>query len=559
MYENTLAFFSELAGNGVTDVVVSPGSRSTPLAISARFTSGLTVHVNMDERAAGFFALGLAKASKRPVVLVCTSGSAAANYLPAVVEAHLSGVPLIVLTADRPPELRGWGAGQTIDQVGLYGMHVRSYSELPCGRDASEAFFRRAGARCVLDANGAWPGPVHRNWPFREPLEPAGPLPAVGPSEVAVAPAIAAPQPGVMSALAAKCAAVDRGAIVVGPSDYGNSFLTELCGIAERLGWPILADPAAQARGLGRPCVVAHGDALLRSESFLAAHEPSLVLRVGGSPTSKAIRLWMESATPQTVVLTEPGRWEEASFTASEVIQASAALAVAELRDALGDGSATSEWQAEWLAADQAAEAVLSAELDDALTELSIARSFSAIEQGCSYVSSSMPIRDVDSAMGVAATSQRVLVNRGANGIDGLIASAAGATVDCGRVHLLIGDVAFLHDIGSALEAGRSQRPLTMVVVDNDGGGIFSMLPIAAQGDKVAFTELFTTPHEAGIESVRHFPGIEYVQPTSVAALHEALTSPRLGVCVIHLRVDRKESLDQRARVFASVASAISS
>ncbi|RIK89749.1 MAG: 2-succinyl-5-enolpyruvyl-6-hydroxy-3-cyclohexene-1-carboxylic-acid synthase, partial [Proteobacteria bacterium] len=334
------AFFEELARSGVRHACVCPGSRSSLLAIAAADTDGLRVWTHVDERSAAFFALGLAKAARAPVALVCTSGTAAANFAPAVVEAFFARVPLVVLSADRPPELRGVGAPQTIDQTRLFGAHVRWFAEaaLPEPGEPALRQARSLACRAVAEAHGATPGPVHLNLPFREPLDPR---PSAAGAEDAATPAAlgrpprpytevlrppAEPSAAMLAFVAERVRAHARGVIVAGPADLDDDATAALAALADAAGWPLLAEPAAQLRaGAHAPhrAQIAHADWLLRDDAFAAAHAPDVVLRVGAMPTSKAFRLWQERAPAAHALVVDPGAgWEDPSALASALLRA---------------------------------------------------------------------------------------------------------------------------------------------------------------------------------------------------------------------------------------------
>lgn len=585
------AFFEEIARGGVAHVCVSPGSRSTPLAVAAHRTPGLRCWSHIDERSAGFFALGMAKASGRPVALVCTSGTAAANYAPAVLEAHHAEVPLLVLTADRPPELREWGAGQTVDQVKLYGASLRWFVELPVlsGTASPPAEMGRLvryacslAARAVDEAaGGGAPGPVHLNWPLREPLEPpvaAGareePLPgrrAAPYAQVAAAPRV--PEPETVATLARIARACPRGLIVCGPVAPSRD-MAPVGALARATGWPIFADPASQLRcgphvdgnrdGDGAP-VLAHGDLLLRAEGFAGTWTAQCVVRIGQSPVSKALRLWLDAHPPEHLVLVDPGHgWHDPGHLASHVVRADPARLCRAWADALADaglreGAAT--WTEAFLAADRraagAVEATLAAEArlfePRAVRELCDALP----EDTALYVANSMPIRHLDAVLPSGPRPLRVLANRGANGIDGTASSALGAAaVADGRVVLLTGDLALLHDLGGLLAARRHGLDLVIVVLNNDGGGIFHHLPIAEQGDAVGFEPLFATPHGLDLGRVAALFDLAYTRVVHWehyrAALKEAFASP--GVHLIEVPVERVANAEHfRALVAAAV------
>ncbi len=593
------AFFAELSASGVRHVCVSPGSRSTPLAVAAFRQPGLSCWVHVDERSAGFFALGLARALREPVALVCTSGTAAANYLPAVVEAAHARQSLVVLTADRPPELRDWDAGQTIDQLKLFGSQVRWFAELPLPGATTDLlrYARSLASRAVAESRGqrAAPGPVHLNWPLREPLEPtvaprttvADPQARAGRGAAAWTQAssgAARPTPRVVSALCDLALAHVRGVIACGPLDADAETAAALLSLAGATGWPILADPASGLRaGAGAPktaTIVANGELLLRCDGFAERYAPDLVLRFGSTPVSKAFRLWLERRPPRELVVVDgEGGWSDPSHLASRVLAADpralceevvATLApgadgtggsCGEDRPAEGRGTARRAWCEAWRAADARAGAAVARSLagDDRLLEPRLVRELvEALPGGALLtVSNSMPIRHLDAVMPISCERVRVLANRGANGIDGVTSSALGAAAaGVGPAVLLTGDLAFLHDLGGLLAARRHGLQLVIVVLDNDGGGIFSFLPIAAHGDSVGFEPLFRTPHGLDLAHAARLFQLAYHRVGSFehyrAALKEAAQYP--GTTLVHVRVDRDASVEAFRAMAAAVA-----
>jgi 2-succinyl-5-enolpyruvyl-6-hydroxy-3-cyclohexene-1-carboxylate synthase len=575
-YAYTTRFFAALAQAGLRHVVVSPGSRSTPLAISARWQPSLRCWVQIDERSAGFFALGLARATREPVALVCTSGTAAANYLPAVVEANHARVPLVVLTADRPPELRDWDAGQTIDQLKLYGSQLRWFAELPVPSD-DDALLRHAvavGGRAVAEARGqaGRPGPVHLNWPLREPLEP-GPGDRPGPASAGMLDAhrgtlTAERVPGVptqadLESLAALFARAPRGVIACGPLDADAGLAAAVTRLARAWGWPVLADPASNLRNgahvsQGSP-VVANGDLLLRSTAFAAAHAPDLVLRLGSTPVSKALRLWLEAHPPREYVVVDPGGgWSDPSHLATRVVAADPTASC----DALAARAPepTQAWLSSWCDADRRAAAAVELALhtDDRLLEPRAVRTLcdALPEDALLYVSNSMPIRHLDACLARSERRLRVLANRGANGIDGMVSSALGAAAaELGSTVLLTGDLALVHDLGGLAAAARLGSKLVIVVLDNDGGGIFSFLPVASCGEEVHFEELFRTRHGLDFEHAARLAGARYHRTVSLehyrAALKESFRCD--GLSIVHVPCDRDAGVSQ----FRALASAV--
>ena len=541
LYRSTGRFWAELAACGVAEVVVSPGSRSTALAVMARNQEGLRVTVQLDERVAGFCALGMAKASGRPVAVVCTSGTAAANHLPAVVEAHYSGVPLIVCTADRPPELRDAGAGQTIDQVKLYGDHVRWYTETPCEVDNPEYFARLAVRAATTAGAGPNPGPAHLNWPFRKPLESREPVPrtsaSAGRPVVAVRPLFDADVDEVRR-LAGR-----RGLIVSGALDVDDVGAAAIVGFAEAAGWPIVADAGSQLRGRG-PLVLDGAEWVLHSADLA----PEVLVRIGGPPSNRAVIDFVASCGATDRLLVDPRRrWEDPSFKWTVAL---ASDPVALLGEAATQMASTEDaWAASWIeAAGDSWDRVDAALGDHRLLEPRLATTLlrALPPEVPLYASSSMPVRDVTSYWPPDAPSRRVLVNRGANGIDGVVSSALGACLALGEpMAALVGDVALLHDIGGLLAASRSEADLTVVVPNNDGGGIFSLLPVADGGSDVYFDELFHAPHGVSLEDLSRGLGVGYhrAEQADVLADHLAKAS---GVTVIEVPIDHDAAIEQR-------------
>jgi 2-succinyl-5-enolpyruvyl-6-hydroxy-3-cyclohexene-1-carboxylate synthase len=566
LYEYVDAFMAELAAQGVRRVFVSPGSRSTPLALTAWARPDLATHVVLDERSAAFVALGSTKASGRPTALVCTSGTAAANYLPAVVEAHHGGVPLLVLTADRPPELRGWGAGQTIDQLHLYGRNVRWFAETPVPTEGDPAHARRLAARALAAATGPDPGPVHVNWPIRKPLEPVG---GVGGSPGAAPIRLeggAVDVTGPAERLAELVDLHERGVIVTGPLPTDGTTAAGIAALASASGWPVLADVASQLRcgGAGDAAVVSTAHHLLKAPAFAGAHPPEVIMRFGGTPISATVSAWIEASPGELVIVDGTGRWEEATFTFGRVLVAPPGPLAALAAQLIGDRRHDGDWRRSWTDADAAARAVL----DDALgvgkflsPQLVRAVGDCLPDAATLYLSNSLPVREAEMFLAASRTTVHVQVHRGANGIDGLTSAAAGAALDApGPVVLLTGDLAVLHDIGGLVTAGQLGTPLTIVVPDNGGGGIFDHLPIAARGAAVGYTELFRTPHRVDLAALAGLPGVSHTRVDDrgdfTLAVGEALSSPTIDLIVVP--IDADADLAEHERLGAAVISAVS-
>jgi 2-succinyl-5-enolpyruvyl-6-hydroxy-3-cyclohexene-1-carboxylate synthase len=575
-------FADELARCGMREAVVAPGSRSTPMAMAlyelAR-AGRVRLHVRADERSASFTALGLAKVSRRPVAVLCTSGTAAANFHPAVIEADESGVPLLVLTADRPPELRGTGASQTIDQVKLYGAAVRWYAEagVPDGRPGMAGYWRSLACRAwahAAGATGTFPGPVHVNLPFRDPLVPdddAGwPEPLDGRADggpwTRFAPSGAAGGSGGSSSrdsTALELPWTERGLVVCGDGDYDASALLEL---AERAGWPVLAEPSSGARR-GRSALAGY-QYLLASGAFMAAHRPEVIVSAGrpglSRPQSALLGLARSGQPVRHVVLAQgPGRWADPQRAATDVAPG--------IRLTGTPGAAASGWLREWRRADAAAARAADAVLDreESLTEPAVARELLASlpDEALLWCGNSLSVRDIDLVMpprGPAGFCQqaknvRVMASRGASGIDGTASTAAGAALahaaarPGAQAFALIGDLAFLHDAaGLAIGPGEPRPDLCLVVVNNDGGGIFAaMEPAAFPG---VFERMFGTPHGASLEHLATAFGVPYTLVARPGELAKAVSGT--GLRVVEARTDRAANADLRARMRAAATRA---
>jgi 2-succinyl-5-enolpyruvyl-6-hydroxy-3-cyclohexene-1-carboxylate synthase len=579
-----LTLVDELARAGVTDACLAPGSRSAPLALALAEHPGIRVHVHLDERSAAFFALGVAKRSGRPAVVLCTSGTAAANLHPAVLEADHARTPLLVLTADRPPELRGTGANQAADQLKLYGAAVRWFCEvgLPADGPAAGRYWRSLASRAWAEAAGPLPGPVHLNLAFAEPLVPLDPPAAGGgwarlggepaPGRAGGAPWTAAPAgvraaaPEDVDALAAAVRANPRGLLVAG---WGAGLdPAAVDGFAAASGWPVLADPLSGARR--GPAAVSAYDGLLRAPRFAAAHRPDLAVRVGGAPTSKALTGWLDESVPQ--VLVDPaGGWLDPGRSAALrlVTDPSALLAAVAGRLAAGrpapagpDPSPAGPWLGEWLEADRLAREAIDGLLDEWAEpfEGRVARDLVARmpDGGTLVVGSSMPVRDVD-AFAAPRDGLRFVANRGLSGIDGFVATTLGvAAAGDEPVVGLCGDLTLLHDASSLLGAAGRPRGAVLVVCDNDGGGIFSFLPQAGLPAGL-FEPLFGTPHGLDLTALAAAAGLPSRVVEKAADLVPALDAAVAGggTRLVVVRGDRAANLARHRAVSEAVAGAV--
>ena len=519
---------------------------------------------HIDERCAGFFAIGATKRSGRPVAVTCTSGTAAANLAPAVIEAYQARVPLVVLTADRPAELREVGAGQTIDQIELYGSAAKWFFEVGT-HDATPArmrWMRALACRAFWTALDGRPGPVHLNFALREPLlapDELGEDPQPGrsggrPWALRLTPGEDAAAAGRALAVVARDA--HRPVVVAGRAEPG---LQDVAAACERLGWPLLADPLSGARRGG--AAIAHYDALLRSAEFTAQRRPDLVVRCGDLPTSKPLRAWLDGLGEDVAQLSfDPhGAWQDPGASLHVVLAADAARTLSAA--AASTPTADPDWLGTWRAADARAAAALADGLrGDRLSEPLVARLLTADlpPDATLFVASSMPVRDIEAFTAVRDDAPRVLCNRGANGIDGTISSAFGAAaVASGPVVLLIGDVALAHDVGGLLAARRLGLALTIVLLDNDGGGIFEFLPIAAARD--AFEEHVATPHGLDFAHAAALYGCAYAGVEDRAGLREALTAAlgSDGTTIIRVASERAANVALHRALQAAVAAAL--
>lgn len=566
-YAPVQAIVDELARCGMTHAVTCPGSRNAPIVLTLASEPRIDAVSVIDERVAGFVALGMAKASGRPVAVTCTSGTAVANLAPAVHEAWQARVPLVVLTADRPPELRDVGGGQAIDQIGIYGSAAKWFAELgnaplePSGRIWAD-HVRALACRAFATAAGGRPGPVHLNLPLREPLAPEPE--SLDPTDwdgrpgdrpwTIVLEHTHAPVGDDIQHLAARIAEAPRGVLVCGP--VADEIAEPAAALAEQAGWPVLAEPASGLRCGPHDLshIVAHYDVLLRDETFAQGHHPDLVVRVGDTPTSKPLRAWLAHA--EQVVIDPDGAWHEPTRRAATLLQASPAHACEALATALEMRPDPTDptWLAAWRDADALVGPALAQAPDPFEAKAYAALAPTLPDGALVWTSSSMPVREVESFFPSVATDIRFLSNRGANGIDGVVASAAGAARVTGSpTWVLIGEVALLHDVGGLLAATRAGVPLTVVCINNGGGGIFDFLPLSVSADPQLYEQHVATPTGIDIERLAALAGLEHRHATTAAELREAASSPGL----VELRTDRAQSVREHHALYARVAAAL--
>ncbi|MDR7555404.1 MAG: 2-succinyl-5-enolpyruvyl-6-hydroxy-3-cyclohexene-1-carboxylic-acid synthase [Armatimonadota bacterium] len=578
------AVVDELVRAGVTHLCLCPGSRSTPLAIAAARQPGLKVWTHIDERAAAFFALGLARTARAPVAVVSTSGTAAANFFPAVVEARFGRVPLVVLTADRPHELRDAGANQTIDQLRLFGVHVKWFAEVapPLATAPMLRYARQLAAQAVAVALGAPAGPVHMNFPFREPLVPQ-PAPHELPPDddragvawvgreggrpyTAVVRGVHAVEPEAVRALVEALEAARRALIVCGPQD-DPAFPAAVARLAAALQAPVLADPLSQVRcgPHDRRLVVDAYDLVLRAEAATAALEPDVVVRFGGLPASRPLQQYLQRHARARQIVVDDGGWSDPLRVASDLVTADPRRVCDALVAAL-DGRrpvpARDAWTTRWLALGRAAREATAQRLRE-VAEPFDGRVFAELadllpDGALLVVGNSMPVRDADTFLPSVGTRLRVLGNRGASGIDGLVSTALGAAAAAaGPVVAVLGDLAFYHDMNGLLAARLHRLAATIVLLNNDGGGIFNFMPQAAY--PAYFEPLFGTPHGLAFRHAAALYDAAYAAFERWDAFRAQVRAGLAGsgLWIVEVRTDRARNVRLHEEIWAAAAEAL--
>ena len=549
-YPFAIRFFNEMKALGVKEVAVSPGSRNTPLVLAADLT-GLEVKVFLDERVAGFYALGNAKVTNAPVILVCTSGTALANYLPAVIEANHSGVPMIVCSADRPPELRQWGAGQTIDQVQIYGSNVRWFYDLPVANSADPSQAQNIAVR-AWDRSVAGRGPIHLNWPLREPLEPLSDL-VVPEANLEPFDTTTFSDAGAQR-LMQLGKRYEKGVISVGPNDLDDSVMQRIGWFSEVVKWPIIADPASQIRGqVISGTVITSGEVLCGSLPFTESlGSPDVVIHIGLAPTTKAYKRWLSINSPVHHILISPTvDWVDPSNSITEAYYGDLFFPYSESSETLRQHSV---WLEQWKKGNMVATSIVQQYLQNDHNELSIVN---AVMEGVEsevrlMLSNSMIIRDAELAFTNNAIPYRTLCNRGANGIDGIVSTSLGASFGSEeKVVCLIGDVAATHDFGGILASIRLEAEMTIVILDNGGGGIFSFLPIRNAIDKEQFDKYFLTSPMLPFADVFKSLRVDVSTPQTIKELKAETkkSMSKSGLSVIYYQSD----IDSTVRAFESI------
>ena len=569
------AFVDELARCGLQHACVCPGSRSTPLAVLLHQHPDIKTWMHLDERSATYFALGQAKATRQPVAVLGTSGTATLNFAPAVAEAFYARVPLLVLTADRPPELQEVGAPQTIDQSRLYGRHVKRCIEMPLPEAGADAvrYVRSMASRAMAACRTQRPGPVHVNFPFREPLIPiaqdhrpvepnAAPLVTVtrGPQTLSHADA---------TELAGQLQGAKRGLIVCGPQD-DPGFPDAVARLSTRLQFPLLADVLSQVRRgtHDRSCLIDGYDAFLRDSQITRGLVPDLVLRFGATPVSKPLQQYLQSLTACRQLLIGPADdWHDPALVATDRVQVDPRAFCEVLLSALPKRprrgcDTASAWRHKWERLNAQARAALNACLNDtpALSEPKVFAELDAVlPPGATlFAGNSMPVRDLDTFFAAGSRPVRFLANRGASGIDGVVSTALGASsVSLGPCVLVIGDLSLYHDMNGLLAARQHGLQATIVLLHNDGGGIFSFLP---QAEGVAsFEDLFGTPHGLDFRHAAHLYGLDYCEPEDGQALRTALEKAfhTPGVTLVAVHTNRDANVRLHRGVWQAVSQRI--
>jgi len=577
------SFVDELYRSGVKHIVISPGSRSTPLAVLAAEHPNLKVWLQIDERSAGFFALGIAKLTGEAVALLCTSGTAAANYMPAVAEANLSRVPLIVLTADRPHELRDVGAPQTIDQLGLYGSHAKWFMEMPLPEHSTTMLkhARVMAARAVHTALTVPAGVVHLNFPLREPLMPNLSHPQLFAldkkskhneivSNTLTSRGEVKPSEAVIEQLADYMKAHENGIIVIGPQS-DDALLEHVLAFAERLNYPVLVDPLSNMRS-GRnitTSLVSAYDSFLRIEDAVNYLKPTLFIRMGAMPVSKPLLQYMNRYAEAEHIVIDDAGWRDPTLLISHYVQATPRLALEAWVDRFTKQDyqrEESQWLQDWLSIQEITATILN---DEAFAshngELFEGRVVAELQQlmhenDILFIGNSMPIRDVDTFYRLSQTPHRLYANRGANGIDGLTSTAMGMAAVCAKQHvtLLIGDLSFYHDLNGLLSSKLHGLDITIVVINNDGGGIFSFLPQA--NEPKHFESLFGTPIGLNYEHVVKMYEGQFSRVASWTDFANSYKQARQagGLQVIEIPTNRNQNVMLHRQIWPKLSSWLS-
>jgi 2-succinyl-5-enolpyruvyl-6-hydroxy-3-cyclohexene-1-carboxylate synthase len=574
------ALVDELVRCGVRHACLCPGSRSTPVALCLARHEGIRAWVHLDERSAAYFALGLARAGLQPVAILCTSGTAAANFFPAVVEAWHARVPLVVLTADRPADVWGWGANQTIDQTRMYGSHAKWFVNLSPPQDdpGLSRYVRATTCRAAAEAVQAPAGPVHINIPFAEPLAPEEAPESAhrnAAAEEDVAAQRAAERPYLRAAggrrrldameirsLAESLRGARRGLIVCGPQSDA-AFPAAVGRLAGALGYPVLADPLSQVRcgAHERKMVVDSYDAFLRSEAICRALEPDVILRFGSVPTSAALVNFFTQHARSRQILVDDGGWPDPTRAACEMLCADP-LAVAEDLAGVGGWEGDRKWVDRWRLASRVTRETIARALDS-MEEWFEGKIFSELalllpEKAALFAGNSMPVRDLDGFFPSLAKQIRFAGNRGASGIDGVLSTALGFSAAVSEpLVLVVGDLSFYHDLNGLYAVRKNGLSATIVLINNDGGGIFSFLPQAKHPEH--FEALFGTPHGLDFMPAASLYGLEIRRVSSWNEFRGAIRDSvgESGTRIVEVRSERERNAELHRQIWSSVIGAV--
>ncbi|MFD1173872.1 2-succinyl-5-enolpyruvyl-6-hydroxy-3-cyclohexene-1-carboxylic-acid synthase [Oceanobacillus picturae] len=561
----TANFVDELSKNGVTDIVISPGSRSTPLAMTIAEHPDIKEWIVIDERSAAFFAMGIAKKTGRAVALVCTSGTAAANYFPAIVEANYSRVPLIVLTADRPHELRDIGAPQAIEQLKLYGDYVKWFQEmaLPEASENMLSYVRNKSARAVFMANEGNPGPVQLNFPFRDPLVPDFSIENLWSNQSSDPrnPTVEGKKQlstNQISSVIEKLKGKGRGLIVCGPQT-DQELAQAVTQVAEAWGLPVLADPLSQLRAgeHAKDLIVETYDAIFRDERLRNKLRPDYIIRFGAMPVSKPYLFYVNENKhiPQFVVENYTG-FREPTGNNTEFIFSDAVLFCKALLSIEYTPEQDKEWLEDWQSMNRIAKKHLLAEDSAEITEGEAVRALVDVipESSSIYVGNSMAVRDLDTFFFTTPKHLSILANRGANGIDGMVSSGLGAAITGAPVTLVVGDLSFYHDLNALLIAKQYKLNITILLINNNGGGIFSFLPQSQE--KKHFEVLFGTPVDIEFKHAVQMYGGMYASAGTEEELKAVLydSYQHKGLSVVEVKTDRETNTSWHRSKWKAIA-----
>ncbi len=565
------AFVDELVRAGVQDVIISPGSRSTPFAILMEEHPEMKTFIHVDERSAAFFGLGIAKAKRKPVALLCTSGTAAANYFPAIVEAYYSRVPLIVITADRPHELRDVGAPQAIDQNQLYGIHAKWFVDMALPEESTDMvrYVRTMAGRAAGKALSSPAGPVHLNFPLREPL-----VPDINKSDLfsngrnihtkhvnvmVGKPSLSEEE---FDRIGQFVETKTKGIIVCG-DHLDEEFAHNVTKLAEKLNFPILADPLSQLRSgkHSSAYIIESYDTFLKNEEFVKSYSPEMVIRFGAMPVSKSLLLYLKKHTnAMQIVIDGDGGWREPTLSATEMIYCDEKEFCKGLVSVITERAST-PWLEDWLKINSATQNLLASFSDNKLFEGRVIKELQELlpQESTLFVGNSMPIRDLDTFFSTTNKNIRILANRGANGIDGVVSTALGVSVEQTNTVLLIGDLSFYHDLNGLLAAKMYDLDLTIVLINNDGGGIFSFLPQSKE--EKHFEKLFGTPIGLQYSQVVKMYEGTFISVDTWEEFSKVVKKSfdDKGLSVIEIQTNRLENVQMHRNLYNRVSQEISS